>query len=132
MPAPKPVMNLPPASNFWIGFRVELPQSLRAAAVEHPDALAVAVVDLDLDRGAELAAGRELGPVFLHLVGIGRGIGIGRLGVTRSPAAKVKVPAAMPANKTSLMVCFMMGCFMISSLWGSKARSRRTRPSARG
>src|SRR5262245_17729662 len=38
------------------------------AAVEHPNALAVAVVDLDLDGPAELAARRELKKVILHLV----------------------------------------------------------------
>ena len=81
MPPPKPVMNLPPASNFEDRVQGRVAAVVGAAAVEHPDALAVAVVDLDLDRLPELAAGRKLGPAVLHLVGIGRGIGIGRLGV---------------------------------------------------
>ncbi len=51
-------------------------------AVEHPNALAVAMVDLDLDGRAELAALWELEPVVLHLVRIGRRIGIGGLGIT--------------------------------------------------
>src|SRR5450755_905453 len=55
--------------------------AVRGTAVEHPDALAVAMVDLDLDGPAELAALRELQPVVLHLVRIWRRIGIGGLGI---------------------------------------------------
>src|SRR5439155_16804324 len=50
-------------------------------AVEHPYALAVAMVDLDLDGLSELAALRELQPIVLHLVRIGRRIGIGGLAI---------------------------------------------------
>jgi hypothetical protein len=58
------------------------------ATVEHPDALAVAVIHLDLDGRAEFPALGELRPVFLHLIRIGRGIGVGALRVeplTRHP-----------------------------------------------
>jgi hypothetical protein len=53
---------------------------VRGTAVEHPNALAVAMVGLDLDGRAELATLRELQPVLLHRVRIGRRIGIGGLG----------------------------------------------------
>jgi hypothetical protein len=68
------------------GFRRR--QAGRPATVEHPDALAVAVIYLDLDGRAEFPALGELRPVFLHLIRIGRGIGVGALRVkplTRHP-----------------------------------------------
>src|SRR5262249_16929377 len=55
--------------------------AVRGTAVEHPDALAVAMVELDFDGPAKLAALRKLQPVVLHLVRIGRRIGIGGLGM---------------------------------------------------
>ena len=56
--------------------------AVRGTAVEHPDALAVAMVELDFDGPAKLAALRKLQPVVLHLVRIGRRIGIsGGLGI---------------------------------------------------
>src|SRR5262249_55507596 len=60
----------------------------RSPTVEYPDALAIAVIDLDLDGRAEFPALFELRPGFLHLVRIGRGIGVGALRVkplTRHP-----------------------------------------------
>src|SRR5258706_484107 len=45
---------------------------VRGTAVEHPNTLAVGMVDLHFDVPAKLAALRELQPVVLHLVRIGR------------------------------------------------------------
>src|SRR5262249_28668998 len=53
-----------------------------------PDALAIAVIHLDLDGRTEFPALGQLRPVLLHLVWIGRGIGVGTLRVkplTRHP-----------------------------------------------
>ena len=47
----------------------------RPATVEHPYALAVAVIDLNLDDAAKFPVGGELRPAFLHLIGIRRRIG---------------------------------------------------------
>src|SRR6266568_2297770 len=64
----------------WIEFldRIERRVGTRggAAAVEHPDALAV-FVSFYADRRSHLAAGGELRPVLLQAVRIGRGVGVG-------------------------------------------------------
>src|SRR5262249_33196276 len=52
------------------------------AAVEHPDALAVAI-DVDADRGAPFAPFRQLGPADVLAIRIGRGVGIGALRLQR-------------------------------------------------
>src|SRR5262249_6506537 len=53
----------------------------RPATVEYPDALAISVIDMDLDGRAEFSALGYLRPIFLHLVWVGRGIGVGTLRV---------------------------------------------------
>ena len=50
---------------------------LHAAAVEHPDALAVGI-DVDARHLPDLAAFRNLEPILVETVGIGGAIGIGR------------------------------------------------------
>src|SRR5262249_9568008 len=57
--------------------QVRLGAVVGAATLEYPNAFAVAI-GLDRDYGSQLAAVRQLRPVLLHAVRVGRGIGIGR------------------------------------------------------
>ena len=58
--------------------QVQVPaEGLLLAAIESPHAPAVAAIDRDAERGAPVAARRQLRPALVQPIRIGRGVGIG-------------------------------------------------------
>ena len=96
-PEPKLTTSRPVASNFWIGATFEPSQVFAAAAIEHPDAGAVAV-DIDADRHAPEPALRKLRPVLDDVVRIGRAVGIVRLDPS---AASSQRPRRRPRRRAA-------------------------------
>ena len=129
MPPPKLFTILPVWSNFMIGSSVGFRAGPRVlAAVEHPDALAVAI-DVDADRGAPFAAVGQLGPAVVELVEIGRVVGT--VGLLLRVASLARQRRAPPRRRRRTLVSIHVNvAWCVLPLLLSTALRRRCTPSS--